>query len=71
MYAVIQTGGKQYRVQKGDELFIEKLEVEAGDAVDFDKVLVVSDDDNFEVGKPYIEMLQLKLKSLKMVKDQK
>lgn len=60
MYAVIQTGGKQYRVQKGDELFIEKLEVEAGDAVDFDKVLVVSDDDNFEVGKPYIENASVK-----------
>ncbi len=40
MYAIIKTGGKQYRVQKGDELFIEKLDVEADQTIEFDEVLV-------------------------------
>jgi large subunit ribosomal protein L21 len=44
MYAVIATGGKQYRVSVGDEVFIEKLEGEAGQAVTFDQVLAVFDD---------------------------
>ncbi|MGM0378466.1 MAG: 50S ribosomal protein L21 [Bacillota bacterium] len=55
MYAVIKTGGKQYRVQEGDELFIEKLDVNAGDSVDFDEVLVVSNDDEFKVGNPFVK----------------
>ena len=43
MYAVIETGGKQYKVSEGDTLFVEKLGVEEGEAVTFDKVLVVAD----------------------------
>lgn len=54
MYAVIETGGKQYRVQEGDILSVEKLGIEAGETVEFDRVLVLSTDD-FKVGKPYIE----------------
>jgi large subunit ribosomal protein L21 len=46
MYAVIETGGKQYRVAPGDEIRIEKLEGDAGTAVEFDRVLAVSTDDN-------------------------
>ena len=45
MYAVIQTGGKQYRVQQGDVIFVEKLDVQAGDAVKFDQVLLVGGDE--------------------------
>ena len=41
MYAVIETGGKQYQVKPGDEVFVEKLDVNAEDAVTFDKVMVV------------------------------
>ncbi|MBN2260337.1 MAG: 50S ribosomal protein L21 [Clostridiales bacterium] len=55
MYAIIETGGKQYRVQEGDVLFIEKLEVLEGETVGFDKVLVVSNDEGLQVGKPYVE----------------
>lgn len=55
MYAIIETGGKQYRVSEGDVLFIEKLAVEAGDSVDFDKVLAVSNDAGLTVGQPYVD----------------
>lgn len=55
MYAVIETGGKQYRVQEGDEFRVEKLDGQVGDNVVFDKVLVVSDDNGVKVGKPVIE----------------
>lgn len=51
MFAIIETGGKQYRVSEGDELFIEKLEVEAEGEVVFDKVLMLDD----KVGAPYVE----------------
>ncbi len=55
MFAVIETGGKQYKVQEGDVLFVEKLEAEAGEKVTFDRVFAVSADDGFKVGKPVIE----------------
>jgi large subunit ribosomal protein L21 len=55
MYAVIQTGGKQYRVAQGDALMVEKLVGQVGDAVIFDKVLMASDGENIQVGKPYVE----------------
>ena len=55
MYAVIETGGKQYRVQEGDVITVEKLDVNAGDKVELDKVLVLSDDNGLKVGTPYVE----------------
>ncbi len=55
MYAVVETGGKQYKVSEGDVLFVEKLEGEAGDSVELDKVLLVSDGSDVKVGKPYVE----------------
>ncbi|MCK7579082.1 MAG: 50S ribosomal protein L21 [Chromatiales bacterium] len=54
MYAVIQTGGKQYRVSEGDTVKIEKLTAEAGDSVDFEQVLMVADGDDVKVGTPYL-----------------
>ena len=54
MYAVIETGGKQYKVSEGDVVFIEKLEIAEGDAVTFDKVLVVADGENVTVGAPLV-----------------
>ncbi|MEA4888838.1 MAG: 50S ribosomal protein L21 [Clostridiaceae bacterium] len=54
MYAVIATGGKQYRVSVGDELFIEKIEGDAGAAVQFDKVLAYSGDEGLKTGAPYL-----------------
>ena len=55
MYAIIETGGKQYKVTEGDVLYIEKLTAEAGEAVTFDKVLAVIDGDNVTVCTPLVE----------------
>lgn len=55
MYAVVETGGKQYRVQEGDVISVEKLNVEDGAKVVFDKVLVAGEGADIKVGKPYIE----------------
>jgi len=55
MYAVIQTGGKQYRVAEGTTLKIEKLELGAGDSVEFDKVLLVQSGDAVKVGQPFVQ----------------
>ena len=55
MYAVIETGGKQYRVSPGDRLMVEKLPGEAGDKVVFDRVLLVVDNDNVHIGRPLVE----------------
>ena len=50
MYAIIKTGGKQYTVQVGDEIFVEKLDVEAGEKVDFTSVLAVSTEEGLQLG---------------------
>lgn len=55
MYAVIQTGGKQYKVTPGEELRVEKLDGKAGDEVYFDKVLLVSKEGELVVGRPVLE----------------
>lgn len=54
MYAVIATGGKQYRVAEGDVVRFEKLEAEPGAAVEFDRILVVGQGADVRVGKPYV-----------------
>lgn len=54
MYAVIATGGKQYRVAEGDVVRIEKLEADVGAAVEFDKVLLVGSGSNLKVGAPLV-----------------
>ena len=55
MFAVIETGGKQYKVSEGDVVYVEKLDVNEGETVTFDKVLDVSDDKGFTAGAPYVE----------------
>ncbi|MFW6381366.1 MAG: 50S ribosomal protein L21 [Bacillota bacterium] len=55
MYAIIKTGGKQYRVEEGQILKIEKLPVDEDETVDFDKVLAVSRDGETSFGRPYLE----------------
>lgn len=55
MYAVIETGGKQYRVSEGDVLFVEKLGQEADASVTFDKVLAVGGESGLNVGTPYVD----------------
>ena len=54
-YAIIQTGGKQYRVQPGTSISVEKIEGDAGSTVEFDRVLLVSQDDQVSVGTPTVE----------------
>ena len=55
MHAIIETGGKQYKVTEGDTLFIEKREAEAGQAITFDKVLAILDGDKATFGAPVVE----------------
>lgn len=54
MYAVIESGGKQHRVQEGEVLRLEKLEAATGTSVDFDKVLMVGEGADVKIGKPYV-----------------
>ena len=55
MYAVIATGGKQYRVAKGDVIQVEKLDAEEGASIDFDNVLMVGEGEDVKIGAPYVE----------------
>ncbi|NOZ70299.1 MAG: 50S ribosomal protein L21 [Chloroflexi bacterium] len=60
MYAVIETGGKQYRVEEGEVLDVELLKVPQGEQITFDKVLLVSDGENVKVGQPVVEGAEVK-----------
>ncbi|MDR0852632.1 MAG: 50S ribosomal protein L21, partial [Clostridiales Family XIII bacterium] len=55
MYAIIETGGKQYKVQPGDLLKVEKLDVEPGAKIKLDKIIAVSNDKELKVGTPYLD----------------
>ncbi|HNZ03236.1 MAG TPA: 50S ribosomal protein L21 [Myxococcota bacterium] len=54
MYAVIMTGGKQYRVNEGDTIDVERLAVDVGSEIEFDQVLLVGAEESIRVGKPYV-----------------
>ena len=71
MYAVMETGGKQYKVAVGDTLFIERLEKEADDKVTFEKVILLSDKSGVNVGAPYVEGATVNAKVLKNGKAKK
>lgn len=71
MYAVIETGGKQYQVSEGDILFIEKLPVNAEDSVSFDKVVAVGAESGLTVGAPYVAGATVEAKVLKNGKAKK
>jgi large subunit ribosomal protein L21 len=71
MYAVIETGGKQYRVTQGQDLKVEKIPGQAGEEVVFDKVLVVSDGENMTIGKPYVDNAKVLGKLIRQAKDRK
>ena len=71
MYAVIETGGKQYKVSEGDTIFVEKLGVNEGEAVTFDKVLVVADGEDVKVGAPLVEGAKVEAKVVKNGKAKK
>ena len=65
MYAVIKTGGKQYKVAPGEKLSIESLEAEAGKTISFDEVLMVADGDKISVGAPMLKGASVKAEVLK------
>lgn len=70
MYAIIETGGKQYTVEAGDKLRVEKLDAKEGDVVTFDKVVFVSGDEP-KVGTPYVEGANVEAKVLAQAKAKK
>lgn len=65
MFAVIEAGGKQYRVAPGQKLKIEKLETPAGEVLVFDKVLLTADGENVKIGAPYVEGVKVEAKVVK------
>ncbi len=71
MQAIIVTGGKQYNVVEGDVLFIEKLDVEAGEAVVFDQVLAIVDGENTKFGTPVVEGAKVEATVVKNGKGKK
>jgi len=71
MYAVIETGGKQYQVSEGDVIFIEKLTAEADQTVTFDKVSALGADDGIKIGTPYVEGASVEAKVIKNGKAKK
>ncbi len=71
MYAIIETGGKQYKVSQGDVLYIEKLTVSADETVTFDKVIAVSDDNGAKFGNPTVAGATVTAKVLKNGKAKK
>ena len=70
MYAIIETGGKQYTVEAGDKIRVEKLDANEGDVVTFDKVVFVSGDEP-KVGTPYVEGAKVEAKVLAQAKAKK
>ncbi len=71
MFAVIETGGKQYKVVEQDIIFVEKLDVNEGDEIVFDSVMALSDENGFKVGTPTVEGAKVCAKVLKNGKNKK
>ncbi len=71
MYAVLKTGGKQYRVAEGDIIDVEKLEGEAGSDIEFDQVLMVNDGDTYKIGAPIVADAKVKGVILAQMRDKK
>lgn len=65
MYAIIETGGKQYRVSEGDTLYIEKLPAEVGETVEVDRVLALIDGENVKIGSPLVSGARVVLKVIR------
>lgn len=71
MYAIIVTGGKQYRVQEGDVIFVEKMDVAEGTNVNFDSVLAVGNEGSVKMGTPVVEGASVEAKVVKNGKGKK
>lgn len=71
MYAIIETGAKQYKVSVGDEIKIEKLDVEVGSSIELDKVVALNNEGKFVAGTPYVEGAKVKVNVLEQGKSKK
>ncbi len=71
MYVIVNTGGKQYKIQKGDVLRVEKIPGEVGSPVSFDKVLMFSDGENVNIGRPVLDNVAVKGHIVEQGKDKK
>lgn len=71
MYAIVQTGGKQYKVQPGDQVKVEKINGDPGSLVELDQVLAVKTDDGIDLGTPLIQDMSVKATILKTTRDRK
>ncbi|WP_031513182.1 50S ribosomal protein L21 [Desulfofalx alkaliphila] len=71
MYAIVETGGKQYRVQEGDTLYVEKLPLEAGQTLDIDRVLMVAKEGQIKVGSPIVDGAKVTLEVVRHGKGKK
>lgn len=71
MYAIFENGGKQYKVQEGDVVFLDRLDAEEGDQYVFDKVITISNEGEMDFGNPYIDGAKVKSKVLGHGKDKK
>ena len=72
MFAIIETGGKQYKIEENDTIFVEKLKCKKGDKIDIKEVLLLSNDDkNIKIGKPYLKGSIIKAEVLEQKKNKK
>jgi len=70
-FAIIETGGKQYKVSPGEKLKIEKVEGDKDAVLNFDKILLVADAENIKIGTPYVEDAKVEAKILKQGRERK
>jgi len=71
MYAIIATGGKQYRVSENDVLRVERLEGSAGDKMSFEKVLMIGNVDNLKIGRPYVDGAKIEAEIVEQGREKK
>ncbi len=71
MYAIVEIGGQQFKIQKDQKLFVNLLDNEAGNELEFDQVLLLADGENIQVGTPVVEGAKVKAKVLEHVKADK
>jgi large subunit ribosomal protein L21 len=71
MYAIVEIGGKQFKIKEKDKIYVPLLDKEVGSDITFDKVILLSNDDNISVGSPFISEASIEAKVLNHIKDDK
>jgi large subunit ribosomal protein L21 len=71
MYAIVEIGGKQFKIKENDKIYVPLLDKEVGSDITFDKVLLLSNEDNISVGSPFISEASIEAKVLNHIKDDK